>query len=106
MTWRRNSECLNEDTNLYYEAFDSLDDLSNLDDLDDYNQELAREVDAICLTCPIQKRCFAEGVSHLEWGVWGGIYFEEGVVSERYNKHKTPEDWATMWSSITMEMEK
>ena len=38
MTWRQEAECLNEDTNLYYEATE--------EDTDGYDKDLARELDA------------------------------------------------------------
>ena len=97
MTWRRDADCLNENTDLYYQALD--DDLAEYDDV--YDRELARELDKNCLRCPITKRCFAEAVSNKEWGIWGSVYFEEGAISERYNTHKVNDDWIDTWMKIT-----
>lgn len=92
MTWRKDSLCFGEDTNDYYERYED-------------DQGHAQAIDETCLECPIQRRCFAEGVSSKEWGVWGGIYFEEGLISSEFNRHKSPEDWSTIWEALTTELE-
>jgi hypothetical protein len=41
------------------------------------------------------------GISQKEWGVWGGIYLENGKISREFNKHRTKEDWGKTWSYLT-----
>jgi hypothetical protein len=47
--------------------------------------------------------CFAVGVSQKEWGVWGGIYLENGSISREFNRHRNKVQWASTWKSLTME---
>ena len=51
--------------------------------------------------CPVARQCFAVGVSQKEWGVWGGIYLENGKISREFNKHRTKQDWAAKWQELT-----
>jgi hypothetical protein len=50
--------------------------------------------------------CFAVGVSQKEWGVWGGVYLENGDLSKEFSKHKTSNDWAKTWQYLTMKDDK
>ena len=45
------------------------------------------------------------GISGKEWGIWGGIYLEDGEPSKEFGTHKSKEDWATQWKLLTMESE-
>ena len=60
---------------------------------DDYetDKELAKQVDQICLHCPVAKICHSEGVSNKEKGVWGGVYMDLGRPDKQHNSHKTSE---------------
>jgi hypothetical protein len=53
--------------------------------------------------CPISKTCFAVGISQKEWGLWGGVYLENGIISKEFNNHKSKSDWANTWQAITLE---
>lgn len=57
------------------------------------DQQVAMQTDEMCLSCPVIKWCYLEGVNGKEKGVWGGIYLDLGRVDETYNQHKTPETW-------------
>jgi hypothetical protein len=48
-------------------------------------------------------QCFAVGVSQKEWGVWGGIYIENGKISREFNRHRSKADWAETWQYLTMD---
>lgn len=72
-------------------------------DIYEENENIRGAVEEKCMACPVNRRCFAEGVSNKEWGVWGGVYFEEGEISKEFNEHKTPEQWQRIWQSLTME---
>ena len=88
--WKEKGKCRDFDTNFFFDKYE--------EDLD-----LRLAVDNLCSTCPMAKHCFAVGVSQKEWGVWGGIYLENGKISREFNKHRTKEDWAKTWTYLTMD---
>lgn len=69
------------------------------------NPDLRKQIDSMCGACPVRKECFAVGVSQKEWGVWGGVYIENGKISREFNNHKTKKDWAITWQNLTMDTE-
>lgn len=88
--WKDEGKCLGLETNLFFDTYED-------------NPEVRPNVDALCRMCPVMKQCFAVGISGKEWGVWGGIYIENGDISREINKHKTKQDWSETWQSLTME---
>jgi hypothetical protein len=87
--WKDDALCFDYDTNIFFEKYE--------------DDELLRPaIDKLCSTCPVAKTCFAVGVSTKEWGVWGGIYLESGLVSKEFNNHKTPANWGSTWQYLTM----
>ncbi len=90
LKWKDQASCLEYDTNLFFEKYED-------------NPDLRPNVDTLCKQCPVMKQCFAVGVSGKEWGVWGGIYIENGDISRDINRHKTKKDWADTWQALTME---
>lgn len=62
---------------------------------DDYESdaEIAKQVDNICLSCPVIKYCYKEGIKGKEQGVWGGVYVKYGKHNKQHNMHKTSETW-------------
>lgn len=55
--------------------------------------EVAKQTDEMCLSCPVIKYCYIEGVKNKDKGVRGGIYLDLGRVDLTTNAHKTPETW-------------
>ena len=89
--WSDGAECKGVDTNNFFDAYES-------------DPAIAQNVDRLCREyCPIAKMCFAVGVSHKEWGVWGGVYLKDGVVDKEFNQHKSKQDWNETWESLTMD---
>lgn len=88
--WKLKGSCLNYDVNLFFDIYE-----------EDINKRHA--IDALCSQCPVRKTCFAVGVSNKEWGVWGGVYLENGNISREFNKHRKKPQWAEVWKSLTME---
>lgn len=88
--WKDEALCLNTNTNIYFDQYEE-------------NIESRESVDNICMQCNVRKTCFANGISGKEWGVWGGIYLENGEISKEFNKHKTKSIWSKIWQSLTME---
>lgn len=90
--WKDKAKCLGLDTNLFFDKYEE-------------DQHLARSVDKICQSCPVNQECFATGISGKEWGLWGGVYLKDGKIDKEFNIHKTKEDWFKTWESLTMEVE-
>lgn len=64
---------------------------------DDYESDktVARQVDEMCLHCPVMKQCAETGQRNKEQGVWGGIYWNgSGKPDKNRNEHKSEETWA------------
>jgi hypothetical protein len=90
LLWKNDAICLDYDTNLFFDKYEE-------------EESLRSSIDSLCKQCPVKRTCFANGISGKEWGVWGGIYLEGGEISKEFNNHKTKQDWANAWQSLTME---
>lgn len=88
--WKLSASCKDYETNLFFDDYEE-------------NESLRPAIDKICSQCPVAKQCFAVGVSQKEWGVWGGIYLENGKINREFNRHRTKEDWADTWQYLTMD---
>lgn len=88
--WKDDALCLDYDTNIFFDKYEE-------------EEPLRPAVDKLCSECPVAKQCFAVGISQKEWGIWGGIYLENGIISKEFNSHKTKQDWAKTWQFLTME---
>lgn len=86
--WKDKASCKHFDTNLFFDKYEE-------------NANLRGPIDKLCDECPIQRVCFAVGVSQKEWGVWGGIYLEGGKVSREFNTHRSKKDWGQTWKKLT-----
>lgn len=55
------------------------------------DEQTAKQVDEMCLSCPVMKQCYAAGKKG-ESGVWGAVYWNgAGKRDPLKNQHKTPE---------------
>lgn len=91
MDWRSQGDCVgNADPEAWFDAYEN-------------NQDLRPAVDRVCMNCPVQRTCFASGVSSKEWGVWGGVYLVDGKPDTEFNNHRSREDWTELWQSLTIE---
>jgi len=88
--WKDNALCLEYDTNIFFDKYEE-------------DEAIRPAVDKLCSECPVAKICFAVGISQKEWGVWGGIYLENGIISKEFNSHKDKQSWAKTWQFLTME---
>lgn len=91
--WKNDSACRGMDTNTFFDEYEE-------------NPETRSFVDSICAECPVRKQCFASAVTNKGWGVWGGIYFENGKISREFNNHRSKQEWAETWKSLTLDKEK
>jgi hypothetical protein len=88
--WKDDGLCSGLDTNLYFDSYED-------------DESVRPIIDSLCAKCPVSKTCFANGISGKEWGVWGGIYLENGEISREFNKHKTKKEWSYTWQTLTMD---
>lgn len=88
--WKDRASCKDYDVNLFFDTYEE-------------NIDLRPAIDKICSQCPIARQCFAVGISQKEWGVWGGVYLENGKISREFNKHKTKVKWGETWKYLTMD---
>lgn len=88
--WKDEALCLDYDTNLFFDKYEE-------------DEPLRLAIDELCSNCPISRTCFAVGITGKEWGIWGGVYLENGEISREFNKHKDKTRWAETWKYLTME---
>lgn len=69
---------------------------------DDYESDpvFAQVMDSICLSCPVRAMCLREGYENNEYGLWGGVYLNNGNTDETRNSHKTEDIWKQIRSGI------
>lgn len=89
-SWKDDADCLNYDVNLFFDKYEE-------------DESIRPVIDDLCAGCPLARQCFAVGISQKEWGVWGGIYLENGKISREFSKHRTKQQWAETWQNLTME---
>lgn len=83
VTWQDLASCKGLDKidiNLFYDVYEN-------DDV------MARQLDQMCLNCPVLKACYTAGRQNKEEGVWGGVYLSNGNPDRVKNKHKTDAVW-------------
>lgn len=85
--WQDFAMCRGWPISLFHEAYES-------------SKRTAKEVDQMCLSCPVRAMCLAAGVENNEWGVWGGVYLIAGRADEAKNDHKTPDIWEKIREDI------
>lgn len=78
--WFDLAACKGMDTNLFYEKYEA-----------DIN--IAKNIDEMCLSCPVISMCYESGKINNEYGVWGGAYLNAGSIDRSRNLHKTSEIW-------------
>lgn len=90
--WKDSASCKDYDVNLFFDKYEE-------------EVNIRPAISSICSGCPVARKCFAIGVSQKEWGVWGGIYLENGKISREFNRHRSKKDWAETWKYLTMDKE-
>jgi len=83
--WWHLGVCRGMDTNLFYDKYE-------------IDQNVAKNIDEACLSCPVLKMCYDSGVENSEYGVWGGVYLTAGDIDKTKNLHKTQEIWKRLRS--------
>ena len=87
LEWYHLSVCQGMRTNWFY---------------DDYEADpmFAAVMDSICLSCPVRALCLREGVENQEYGLWGGVYLNNGKMDDARNAHKTEDIWERIRGGI------
>ena len=77
-TWEKLALCQGMERNLFFDDYES-------------DQEIAKQVDEICLHCPVFKQCYEKGKNG-QRGVWGAVYWNgAGKEDSTQSGHKTEE---------------
>jgi hypothetical protein len=90
--WVKRAACQNFDVELFF---------------DKYEEDLALRpaIDKLCSECPVARQCFAVGVSQKAYGVWGGVYLDNGKISREFGRHRSKADWSETWKYLTTDKE-
>ena len=78
--WYDLAICRGMDTNLFYDQYEA-------------DQNIAKNIDEMCLSCPVLEMCFKAGKEMNEYGVWGGVFMNSGSIGKSKNLHKTADTW-------------
>ena len=81
--WRNEALCAGSDTENFFDKYE-------------LSQVAARETDRMCMSCPVVKGCFDYGVQTESYGVWGGVFLNEGRLDNVRNSHKSQEVWRAL----------
>ena len=80
LDWFHLGICSGVDTNLFYEKYEA-------------DSNIAKNIDEMCLSCPVISMCYETGSEGNEYGVWGGVYLSSGSIDKSKNLHKTQDTW-------------
>lgn len=81
LKWYHLAACNNFRLNLFYDDYES-------------DEVLAKNVDLVCLSCPVMKECGEIGFNNKERGLYGAVFLHLGRVDKLNNDHKTEETWS------------
>ena len=93
MSWYERANCAGQDTNKFFDLYEE-------------NPQIRPTVDSICESCPVRRSCFVSGWTSNSWGVWGGIYLEDGRPSREFNSHKDISNMGDAWFHNTTDVVK
>lgn len=78
--WWSLAVCRGMDTNLFFDKYE-------------VDEGIAKNIDEMCLACPVIAMCHESGKENSDHGVWGGIYLNSGSTDKSKNTHKTADVW-------------
>lgn len=85
--WYHLSLCKNMPLNWFYDEYES-------------DPVMAETMDKTCMVCPVRKQCLREGVEQKNFGLWGGVFLNNGQPDKRANAHKTDDIWGEIRESL------
>ena len=88
LAWYHLAICQGMKTIWFYEAYEN-------------DPVFAGIMDSICLSCPVRALCLKEGIENKEYGLWGGVYLDNGKADPAKNAHKTDDVWEVIRNGIT-----
>lgn len=80
LSWHDLAQCKGMDRELFYDKYES-------------DENVAKMIDEVCLSCPVLQDCLLQGIENGEHGVWGGVFLTSGKMDVNKNAHKTQEVW-------------
>jgi len=86
--WVSEALCAGSDTELFFDKYED-------------DQSIAMDIDRLCLSCPVAKQCFEYGVQTESYGVWGGVFLNDGKLDNVRNSHKTQDIWQRVLSLVS-----
>jgi len=78
LEWHQLALCKGMDLNLFYKAYEE-------------DEETAKAMDEVCLSCPVMKNCLLDAMGYKDSGLRGAFYLENGKIDKVRNAHKTDE---------------
>lgn len=87
LRWYHVSVCRGMDLNWFYDDYEA-------------DSVFAANMDTICLACPVRSMCLRDGVENQEYGLWGGVFLNNGKMDPARNSHKTDDIWAVIRSGV------
>lgn len=89
-----------EDLQWYHLAVCHGQDIRRFHEWYEANERIAKNTDAMCLSCPVRKECLQTGIENGEYGVWGAVFLTAGKMDEQKNAHKTADIWEQIREGI------
>ena len=86
--WASEALCAGTDTELYFDKYES-------------DHKVAKEIDRLCLSCPVIKECFDYGIKTESFGVWGGVFLSDGKLDNVRNSHKSQDTWIRIFNIVS-----
>lgn len=90
LSWHQLAFCKGMQLSWFYEDYEE-------------DEELAKAMDDVCLSCPVLKDCLMNATDSKDFGLRGGIYLNNGKIDKNANKHKTDEVWSMIRGKIQHE---
>jgi Transcription factor WhiB len=87
LRWEQLATCKDYDTYDFFEGYET-------------DKVVSKNVDEMCLSCPVVQQCFQFGRETKSYGVFGGVYLENGRPSRTMNSHKTDLHWKKLKASL------
>ena len=80
LSWHQLSFCDGMELDWFFDAYEA-------------DEELAKAMDEVCLSCPVLKDCLTDAMDNKDYGLRGGIFLNNGKPDKMRNSHKTEEVW-------------
>lgn len=89
LSWHQLAFCKGMELDWFYDGYEA-------------DEELAKAMDEVCLSCPVMKECLMEGTDNKDYGLRGAIFLNNGKPDRMRNQHKTEEVWARIQERLKL----